>query len=244
MNQDFKNIIICLPTYNEADNITLIIDGILSDYPEIKILVIDDNSPDGTGLIADNIADKNNNVSVLHRQNKEGLGKAYIDGFRHAIKTTDCSVIVQMDADFSHSPSHIAPMIQKLENADLVIGSRYVPGGEIENWGNFRRLLSRFGSLYARMWLRVPVNDLTGGYKVWRRPLLEQIINNYNIKTKGYAFQVEMTYCAFLQGGRITESPITFTERSDGKSKMTAGIALEAFYRIPQICCNSRRTKQ
>lgn len=242
-DSDLDKTIVCLPTYNEAKNISSIIENILSVDPCMHILVIDDNSPDGTGSIVDELAKKNENISILHRSYKEGLGKAYIHGFCHVLSSSDFSVIIQMDSDFSHSPVHLKDMILKLNEADLVIGSRYITGGKIENWGVIRRVLSRFGSVYSRLWLKISVIDLTGGYKVWRRSLLESIVNNHHIKTSGYAFQIEMTYLAYLREAKIAEMPITFTERSGGRSKMTAGIAFEAFWRVPLIYWNEKKRR-
>jgi dolichol-phosphate mannosyltransferase len=237
MNYDafFKKIVICLPTYNEAANLPQITEAILRIIPSAVILVIDDNSPDGTGAVAEKMRLENPQISVLHRVRKEGLGRAYLEGFRTVLKNMpEVERIVQMDADFSHPPERLPEMIRRSESADLVIGSRYVKGGGTENWSLFRQLISRFGSLYARLWLGLPVRDLTGGFKVWRRDLLEKILS-CPIGSGGYGFQAETTFFAFRSGARIAEVPILFTDRNVGKSKMTAGIAWEAFWRLPLI---------
>lgn len=226
--------VICLPTYNEARNLPRITEAILRALPETSILVIDDNSPDGTGAIADRMARENPQVSVLHRSRKEGLGRAYVEGFRTVLNHSDAKVIVQMDADFSHPPDRLPDMIQAASEADLVIGSRYVAGGGTQNWGLCRRLISRFGSLYARLCLSLPVRDITGGFKAWHRELLEQVLS-YPISSGGYGFQAETTFFAFRTGARIVELPILFVDRNVGKSKMTAAIAFEAFWRLPLI---------
>lgn len=234
-------IVVCLPTYNEGKNILRAIENIFNVIPNAKILVIDDNSPDGTGKIAQGMACKNHKIAVLHRPFKQGLGKAYLHGFRYILNNrSDIQMIIQMDADLSHPAVYIKDMLKAIKEADLVLGSRYVPGGKTENWGILRRVVSRFGSLYARAWLKIPVADLTGGYKLWRRNLLEQIINR-QITTTGYAFQVETTYVAYLLDARIVETPITFSERNTGKSKMTLGIVFEAFWRIPLIFLKCNR---
>ncbi len=229
-----EKIIICLPTYNEAHNIRQITGAIQQILPHAFILIIDDNSPDGTGLIADQLTEKNPNISVLHRFRKEGLGRAYINGFRTVLNKADIKLIAQMDADFSHSPDMLSGMIRVAEKADLVIGSRYMAGANVRNWCVYRRLISRCGSLYARFWLGMPTRDLTGGFKIWQRDLLEQVLN-FPISAKGYVFQAETTFIASRLGARIIEVPIPFTNRNAGKSKMTAHIALEAFWRLPLL---------
>lgn len=223
---------ICLPTYNEARNLPRITEAIFRALPETSILVIDDNSPDGSGAIADQMARENPQVSVLHRSRKEGLGRAYAEGFRTVLSHSDAEIIVQMDADFSHPPDRLPDMIQAASEADLVIGSRYATGGMTQNWGVCRRLISRFGSLYARLWLSLLVRDVTGGFKAWRRELLEHILN-CPISSGGYGFQAETTFFAFRAGAHIVELPILFIDRNVGKSKMTAAIAFEAFWRLP-----------
>jgi len=227
-------VVVCLPTYNEAANLPLVVEAVFGQLPECRVLVIDDNSPDNTGAVADGLARGNWQIEVLHRQAKEGLGRAYQEGFGRALVLEGVEFIAQMDADLSHPPQRLPAMLAAAEGADLVIGSRYVAEGGIERWGVHRRALSRFGSFYARLWLGVAVHDLTGGYKVWRRGLLEQVLCQ-PLCTGGYAFQVETTYVASRLGACIREVPIQFTERDQGKSKMSVRIAWEAFTKIPAL---------
>jgi len=227
--------LVCLPTYNEARNLYEITNAVFRALPGVSILVIDDNSPDKTGMMAEHMALNNPQLSVLHRSRKEGLGLAYLDGFRHAfLSRHDVRRIVQMDADLSHPPELLPHMLDMSRKADLVIGSRYVAGGRTRNWGIHRRMISRFGSLYARAWLGIPVCDLTGGFKVWHRELLEQILT-YSIDSGGYVFQTETTFLAHRLGACVREVPILFTDRYAGKSKMSAAIAFEACWRLPSI---------
>lgn len=238
-----KDIVICLPTYNEKENLRLTAAAILSASPRVSILVIDDNSPDGTGRIADQLASEDPRISVLHRARKEGLGRAYLDGFRRVLQDPNVRFIGQMDADLSHPPERLPAMIQAAESGDLVIGSRYVRGGGTRNWNFCRKFISRFGSLYARIWLGMSVRDLTGGFKIWRRTLLESILK-HPVNGGGYVFQVETTFLAFRLGADITELPILFTDRNVGKSKMTADIALEAFWRLPVMRMKKVRSEK
>ena len=226
---------VILPTYNEAGNIGRMVDalGPKLTHDEDRILIVDDNSPDGTGRIADEIAAENPRVRVLHRLRKEGLGPAYLEGFRIALDG-GADLIVQMDADFSHDPAYLPRLLAASELADLVIGSRYVPGGGITEWGQVRRLLSRGGSLYSRAVLRVPVRDMTGGFKCFRREVLETIDLN-EVAASGYSFQVEMTWRVARAGFSIMEVPITFREREEGDSKMTTAIVAEAAWRVPAM---------
>lgn len=226
---------VILPTYDEAANVRSMVEAL---DPKLthegdRILIVDDNSPDGTGRIADEIAAENPRVKVLHRRFKEGLGPAYLDGFRVALEG-GADLIVQMDADFSHDPAYLPRLLAASEMADLVIGSRYVPGGGITEWGQVRRLLSRGGSLYSRAILRVPVRDLTGGFKCFRREVLESIDLN-QVAASGYSFQVEMTWRVARGGFSIMEVPITFRERRQGDSKMTTAIVAEAAWRVPAM---------
>ncbi len=232
-------IVVCLPTYNEAKSLSVAIESVLRVLPGVSILVIDDNSPDGTGEIAEGIAGENTGISVLHRPRKEGLGLAYLDGFNAVLERPDVRYIIQMDADLSHPPKYLADMIRSAGQADLVIGSRYVQGGGTENWNFTRRFISKFGSLYSRLCLGLPIRDLTGGFKLWKRSLLEKVLEN-PISASGYVFQVEMTYIASCMGARIVEVPIVFVEREMGKSKMSPKIALEAFWRLPVISLSNR----
>jgi dolichol-phosphate mannosyltransferase len=223
---------ICLPTYNERDNVEPMLHA-LGDKG-VRVLVIDDNSPDGTGEIADRLARSLEYVSVLHRERKEGLGPAYLDGFAYAL-ADGAELVLEMDCDFSHSPDDVPRLIAAAqEGADLVIGSRYVDGGSIGNWGFVRRLVSAGGSLYARSLLGVPVRDLTGGFKCYRRRVLETI-DLSAIHSKGYAFQIETTYRALRAGFRVVEIPIHFVDREEGGSKMSRAIVAEAMWKVPAL---------
>jgi dolichol-phosphate mannosyltransferase len=200
---------------------------------DARVLVIDDSSPDGTGELADRLTGGFRFLSVLHRSKKEGLGPAYVDGFLWAL-ATDADRIVEMDCDFSHDPSDLPRLVAATENTDLALGSRYVEGGGTRDWGLGRRAVSRFGSLYARALLGVPIHDLTGGFKCFRRVVLENI-GLERISTKGYAFQIETTYRAARAGFRIVEVPIVFSEREAGGSKMSPGIVFEAVAKVPEL---------
>ena len=225
---------VCLPTYDERENVEAIVAALLERLgPDDRVLVIDDNSPDGTGEIADAIAAREPRVSVLHRAQKEGLGPAYVAGFRHAL-ADGAELVLEMDADFSHDPDDLPRLIAAAGDADVVLGSRYVRGGRIENWGPLRRFLSRFGSLYAQVLLLAPVRDLTGGFKCYRREVLEAIDLDA-VSSRGYAFQIETTYRALRRGFRVVEVPITFVDRREGRSKMSRGIVLEAIWRVPRL---------
>lgn len=234
-----ENICVCLPTYNESHNLPPLVREILQYLPQAKILVIDDNSPDGTGTVAEELARQEPRLAVHHRPRKEGLGKAYLDGFKKVLAWPGTEVVVQMDADRAHPPARLPALLEALDEADLVLGSRYVGAGGVVNWGLHRRLLSRFGSAYARFWLRVPLRDLTGGFKIWRRWVLEKIVAQ-PIHASGYAFLVETTYIASRMGARIREVPFLFTERDAGASKMTLAIALEAFLKVPLMAWRHR----
>jgi dolichol-phosphate mannosyltransferase len=223
-----------LPTYNEAENLERIVAAILEHLPEPRhLLVVDDNSPDGTGALADRLAAPEEDISVLHRQRKEGLGPAYLAGF-HIALDAGAGRIVEMDADFSHDPAYLPRLIEATESADLAIGSRYVPGGGVTEWGAMRRFISRGGSAYARLALGLQVRDLTGGFKCFRRIVLETIDLD-TIEARGYAFQVETTYRAIKAGFTVVEVPIVFKDRADGKSKMSKMIVAEAMWRVPAM---------
>jgi dolichol-phosphate mannosyltransferase len=227
-------ICVCLPTYNERENLEPMVDRlgeVLGD--DGVVLVIDDNSPDGTGKIADRLATERPWVQVLHRPRKEGLGPAYLDGFRRALEL-GADLILEMDCDFSHDPADVPRLLRAADSADLVIGSRYVEGGRTRNWGLLRRLISRGGSLYAQLLLGVPIRDLTGGFKCYRRAVLETIDLDA-IDSRGYAFQIETTYRALQAGFRVTEVPIVFTDREVGGSKMSKSIVLEAVWKVPAL---------
>jgi len=229
-----------IPTYDEAANIEPIVAAALELLPESShVLVVDDASPDGTGEIADQIAAVRPEVSVLHRPAKRGLGPAYVAGFRQAL-AGGAALIAQMDADFSHDPSDLPRLLAATETADLVLGSRYIEGGEVADWGPTRRAISRGGSSYARAMLGTGVRDLTGGFKVFRRRVLEEIGID-SLESLGYAFQVETTYRAIRAGFRVVEIPITFRDRRIGESKMSGRIVLEAALRVPMMRLRSRR---
>ncbi len=219
--------LVCIPTYNERDNIEAIARAALAADPRVEVLVVDDNSPDGTGAIADALAASDLRAHVLHRPAKQGLGRAYLDAFRWAL-SRGYSFILEMDADFSHHPKYLPVLLDRAEGgADLVLGSRYVDGGGTVNWGAVRKLVSRAGSLYARTILHLPQRDLTGGFKCFRRRVLESI-DLASVHSTGYAFQIELTYRAIKKGFRVEEIPIVFEDRRVGQSKLSRGIILEA----------------
>jgi dolichol-phosphate mannosyltransferase len=230
-------VVVCLPTYNERDNLGPMVraldDVVRRHELDARVLVIDDSSPDGTGELADRLTGKFRFLSVLHRPKKEGLGPAYLAGFVWAL-ATDADRIVEMDCDFSHDPQDLPRLLAATENADLALGSRYVEGGGTRNWGLGRRAVSRFGSFYARILLGVGIRDLTGGFKCFRRSVLEAI-GLERISTKGYAFQIETTYRALKVGSRVVEVPIVFSEREVGTSKMSRAIVLEAVAKVPAL---------
>jgi dolichol-phosphate mannosyltransferase len=225
---------VCLPTYNERENLEPMLTALLERLgPDDRVLVIDDTSPDGTGELADRLATEYDRVEVLHRPAKEGLGPAYLAGFRRAL-AGGAELILEVDCDLSHDPDDVPRLIAAAADADLVLGSRYVAGGHIENWGLARRFVSRAGSLYAQILLWAPVKDLTGGFKCYRREVLERIDLD-SISSHGYAFQIETTYRALRAGCRVVELPITFTDREAGSSKMSGPIVLEAIWRVPYL---------
>jgi dolichol-phosphate mannosyltransferase len=225
---------ICLPTYNERENLEPMVRALLERLgPDDRVLVIDDNSPDGTGDLADRLAAEDPRVAVLRRPAKEGLGPAYLAGFRRALDD-GAELVLEMDCDFSHDPDDVPRLIAAAADADLVLGSRYVDGGRIENWDAWRRFVSRAGSLYAQVLLRAPLRDLTGGFKCYRREVLERI-DLGAVTARGYAFQIETTYRALRAGFRVIEVPITFADREAGSSKMSRSIVLEAIWRVPLL---------
>ena len=235
-------ICICLPTYNERENLEAMVSALAEVLPEdSRILVIDDNSPDGTGEIADRLAAERGNVEVLHRPRKEGLGPAYLAGFRRALGL-GADLVLEMDCDFSHDPADVPRLLAAADGADLVLGSRYVPGGGTKNWGVLRRVVSRVGSLYAQVLLGLRVRDLTGGFKCYRRAVLETIDLDA-IKSKGYAFQIETTYRAIRAGFRVAEVPIVFVDRQVGGSKMSNSIVLEAIWKVPALRLSRLRVR-
>jgi len=228
---------VCLPTYNERENLEAMLralDRVLTAQAlPSRVLVIDDASPDGTGELADRLAAQLSFVEVLHRTEREGLGPAYLAGFRHVLDA-GAQLVAQIDCDLSHDPDDLPRLVAAAADADLVLGSRYVSGGGTRNWGAVRRAVSRAGCFYARVVLGVPVRDLTGGFKCFRRNVLESIELD-RISSRGYAFQVETTYRAIRAGFRVSEVPIVFSERRAGGSKMSVGIALEALWRVPLL---------
>ncbi len=223
-----------LPTYEEATNIERLVEQARALLPSgAQVLIVDDSSPDGTGEIAARLAAEEEAVHFLRRPLKEGLGPAYIAGFRQAL-AGGAGLIVEMDSDFSHEPAYLPRLLAAAENADLVLGSRYVPGGGVSDWGALRRAISRGGSVYARLLLGVGVRDLTGGFKCFRREVLEAIDLDA-VRSRGYAFQVEMTYRAIELGFDVVEVPIVFRDRQAGASKMSRSIVLEAIWRVPLL---------
>jgi len=224
--------VVCLPTYNEVENLERMLRA-LGDK-DVRVLVIDDNSPDGTGRLADRLAQELDYVDVLHRDHKEGLGPAYLAGFRRAL-SDGAELVLEMDCDFSHDPNDVPRLLAAVEQgADLALGSRYVPGGGVRNWGLMRRVISAGGSLYARVLLGVEVQDLTGGFKCYRRAALEAIDLD-GVESKGYAFQIETTYRVLRAGFKVVEVPITFADREVGGSKMSRAIVAEAIWKVPGL---------
>jgi dolichol-phosphate mannosyltransferase len=227
---------VVVPTYNERENLTSLVEAVRAELDGVvdhTVLIVDDASPDGTGELADRLAAGDPRVEVRHGPEKRGLGPAYMAGFQRALDG-GAELIVEMDADFSHDPSYLVPMLEAAREADVVLGSRYVDGGGVRNWGLVRRVVSRGGCWYARTVLGVPVSDLTGGFKCFRREVLEAI-DFSRVRAEGYAFQVELTYRALQLGFRVKELPIVFNERRAGQSKMTRRIVLEAAWMVPSL---------
>jgi dolichol-phosphate mannosyltransferase len=231
-----RGVWVVLPTYNERDNLEGISEAILASLPEAELLIVDDSSPDGTGQLADTISARQPRVQVLHRQAKQGLGAAYRHGFRWVLGQPGMRAAVQMDADFSHDPASLPALIKPVidDVADLVIGSRYTPGGGVVDWGLGRRVVSRGGSLFARMVLGLSPHDLTGGFKAWRAETLASVPFD-GVHAGGYVFQIEMTFRASRLGARIREIPITFRDRRVGQSKMSRRIVVEALVVVLQL---------
>ncbi len=219
--------LIIIPTYNECENLPALLEAIFSYTPQTDILIVDDNSPDGTGELADEIALTDKRVHTIHRAGKLGLGTAYVAGFKYAI-VHDYDAAFEMDADFSHDPQYLPNFLAAIEHADLVIGSRYIPGGATPNWSIIRRLISGGGNIFARLVLGMSIHDCTAGYRCYRREVLERI-DLESVESQGYGFQVELAYRVMKQGFRIVETPIVFMDRRVGKSKMSRKIVLEAF---------------
>ena len=231
--------IVCLPTYDERENLEPMLRALGEVLgPHDRVLVIDDNSPDGTGELADRLAEELPFVEVLHRERKDGLGRAYIAGFRVALER-GAELVLELDCDFSHDPNDVPRLIEAAGSADLVLGSRYVPGGGVRDWGGFRRLISRGASLYTQL-LLMPVKDATGGFKCFRREVLERLDLDA-ITSRGYMFQIETTFRARRAGFRVVEIPIVFSDREVGGSKMTRGIVAEAIWKVPALRLASLR---
>ena len=247
MLPDLERVLVIVPTYNESENIEIIASRLRAAVPEADLLVVDDNSPDGTGEIADRLADGDPHVHVMHRQAKNGLGAAYMDGFAWGLKK-GYEALVEMDADGSHQPDQLPSLLEALRDADMVKGSRYVPGGTVVNWPKSRELLSRGGSLWIRILMGLPVKDITGGFNAFRADTLRAIMSR--ITSAGYNFQVDLTWNVISLGKTVAEVPITFIERERGQSKMSAAIVVEALikttawgisYRVGQLSSWVRR---
>ncbi|MES4903640.1 MULTISPECIES: polyprenol monophosphomannose synthase [unclassified Streptomyces] len=234
-------VLVIIPTYNEAENIGPIVARVRESVPEAHVLVADDNSPDGTGKVADEIAVEDDHVRVLHRKGKEGLGAAYLAGFRWGIEH-GYGVLVEMDADGSHQPEELPRLLTALKGADLVIGSRWVPGGRIVNWPKRREYLSRGASTYSRILLDVPIRDVTAGFRAFRKETLEGLGMDA-VASQGYCFQIDMAWRAVKAGFHVIEVPVTFVERERGDSKMSRDIVTEAFWRVATWGVSSRANK-
>ncbi|MFD4612101.1 polyprenol monophosphomannose synthase [Streptomyces sp. NPDC088337] len=233
--------LVIIPTYNEAENIKTIVSRVRSSVPEAHVLVADDNSPDGTGKLADELAAEDGHVHVLHRKGKEGLGAAYLAGFRWGLEH-DYGVLIEMDADGSHQPEELPRLLTALKGADLVLGSRWVPGGRVVNWPKSREFISRGGSTYSRLALDLPLRDITGGYRAFRRETLEGLGLD-EVASQGYCFQVDLARRAVKAGYHVVEVPITFVEREHGDSKMSRDILVEALWRVTAWGVGERVTK-
>ncbi len=238
--------LVVIPTYNEIQNLRSLVEQVfqvvdskahLYGITEVNVLVVDDNSPDGTGKLADEISKKESRLFVLHRQQKNGLGKAYVAGFAWALDRP-YDAICEMDADFSHNPQYLPEFWRLLKENDVVVGSRYVDGGGVKNWGISRKLISRGGSVYARAILGMPLQDMTGGYNAWRRQVLESV-DISNLRSEGYAFQIELKWRAWKKGFKVQEFPILFEDRTRGKSKMSKKIVVEAMMRVAGLRISS-----
>jgi dolichol-phosphate mannosyltransferase len=229
---DQSSVLVVIPTYNERENLPLILRRLHQAAPEVHVLVVDDGSPDGTGKLADELADTDERIQVLHRTEKAGLGAAYVAGFRLGLDA-GYQVLVEMDADGSHAPEQLPRLLAALAHADLVLGSRWVPGGQVQNWAKSRELLSRGGNLYTRLALGMPLKDATGGYRAYRRQVLEGMALE-SVASQGYCFQVDLAWRAVQAGYRVVEVPITFAEREHGESKMSGNIVREALLRVTE----------
>ena len=239
-----RGVWVVLPTYDERENLEAIATAILRALPEGQLLVVDDASPDGTGELADTLAAQEPRIAVLHRPGKQGLGVAYRDAFRWVLERPDARAVVQMDADFSHDPAALPSLLAPLmRSADLVLGTRYMRGGSTVGWPWYRKLISRGGTLFARTVLLLPYHDLTGGFKAWRRELLEAI-RLRETSGSGYGFQIETTWWAHRRGAKIVQVPITFRERAAGASKMSSGIVREAMLLVLRLRWNAIRARR
>ncbi|MFT7839107.1 polyprenol monophosphomannose synthase [Saccharothrix sp. BKS2] len=234
-------VLVVIPTYNERENITRIVKRLHAALPRVHALVVDDGSPDGTGRVADEMAAADERVHVLHRTEKAGLGAAYVAGFRWALER-GYGVVVEMDADGSHAPEDLPRLLDALESADLVLGSRYVPGGSTVNWSKSRELISRGGNLYSQLALGARVKDITGGFRAFRAGVLERIRLD-TVASQGYCFQIDLAWRAIELGHRVVEVPITFTEREIGESKMSGNIVREALWRVTKWGVRRRATQ-
>ncbi|MDD2858213.1 MAG: polyprenol monophosphomannose synthase [Candidatus Nanopelagicales bacterium] len=239
--EDLGRIVVIIPTFNERENIETIVQRVRASVPEADILVADDNSPDGTGRIADALSALDSRIHVMHRLGKEGLGAAYLAGFSWALQH-DYDVVVEMDADGSHQPEQLPRLLDALRDADLVLGSRWVDGGGIVNWPKHREMLSRGGSLYTRVLLGIPLRDVTGGYRAFRADTLRRL-DLHEVASQGYCFQVDLAWRAAQRQLRITEVPITFVEREVGTSKMNQKIVVEALWRVTMWGFDDRVTR-
>jgi dolichol-phosphate mannosyltransferase len=230
--RDLGKVLVIVPTYNERESLPVIVSGIRLAEPEVHILIADDNSPDGTGEVADGLSSSDNSVHVLHRLAKAGLGAAYLDAFGWA-KANGYDVVVEMDADGSHRPQDLTKILDALTNNDVVLGSRWIKDGRVVNWAKSREVLSRGGNLYTRMWLGIPIHDATGGFRAYRVTALD-VMKIDQVESQGYCFQVDMAWRAIKANLRVAEVPITFVERELGESKMDGSIVKEALWRVTQ----------
>ena len=230
--RDLGKVLVIVPTYNERESLPVIISGIRHAEPDVHILIADDNSPDGTGEVADGLSSSDNSVHVLHRSAKAGLGAAYLDAFDWA-KANGYDVVVEMDADGSHRPQDLTKILDALTNNDVVLGSRWIKDGRVVNWAKSREVLSRGGNLYTRMWLGIGIHDATGGFRAYRMSALD-VMNIEQVESQGYCFQVDMAWRAVKANLRVAEVPITFVERELGESKMDGSIVKEALWRVTQ----------
>jgi dolichol-phosphate mannosyltransferase len=231
-DRDLGKVLVIVPTYNERESLPVIISGIRHAEPDVHILIADDNSPDGTGEVADGLSSSDNSVHVLHRSAKAGLGAAYLDAFNWA-KSNGYNVVVEMDADGSHRPQDLTKILDALTNNDVVLGSRWIKDGRVVNWAKSREVLSRGGNLYTRMWLGIGIHDATGGFRAYRMKALD-VMNIEQVESQGYCFQVDMAWRAVKANLRVAEVPITFVERELGESKMDGSIVKEALWRVTQ----------